>query len=105
MSGGKLPDKLPGIVGTVAELIHVPQELETAIEVALGGQLQDVVVQSWADAQAAIDYLKRTQGGRATFLPLDTLRVGSPLHVSPVPGFIGLASELVTGEPRLRSVI
>lgn len=92
------------VVGAVAALITLPRELETAIEVALGGQLQDVVVETWADAQAAIAYLKRTQGGRATFLPLDTLRVRPPLQAPQVEGVIGIASELIECAPRLRSV-
>lgn len=95
--------QLQGIVGPVAELIRVPPELEVAIEVALGSQLQDVVVRTWADAQTAIDYLKRTKGGRATFLPLDTLRAGRPLDA--VDGAIGVASELVQCEPHLRVVV
>jgi len=96
---------LQGIVGPVAELIRVPQELEVAIEVALGSQLQDVVVTRWTDAQAAIEHLKRTQGGRATFLPLDTLRPGSPLSPVQAVGVIGVASELVECEPHLRVVV
>ena len=96
---------LHGILGTVAELIDVPAELEGAIEVALGGQLQDVVVQSWSDAQDAIDHLKRTSGGRATFLPLDTLRPRRPVRVSPREGVIGLASELVHCEQDLEPIV
>lgn len=92
---------LQGVVGTVAELIHVPRELETAIEVALGSQLQNVVVETWQDAQTAIDHLKRTRSGRATFLPLDTLRSGSPIRPPQMPGVIGVASELVSYESKL----
>ena len=66
--------KLAGVRGTVAELIDVPAAYDTAIEVALGGHLQDVVVERWADAEAAIAHLKRTGAGRATFQPLDTVR-------------------------------
>ncbi len=98
-------NRLSGIVGAAGSLIQVPQQLETAIEVALGGQLQDVVVERWADAQNAIAYLKRTQGGRATFLPLDTLRPGRPLQVTRSPHLIGLASDLVSCEERLRPVV
>ncbi|MBN1579273.1 MAG: chromosome segregation protein SMC [Anaerolineae bacterium] len=104
-AGEQGTDRLAGVIGTVAEAIRVPRELETAIEVALGGQLQDVIVQSWNDAQAAIGYLKRTRGGRATFLPLDTLRPGEPLRTPQLPGVIGLASELVDSDVRLRSVV
>ena len=98
-------ERLGGIVGTVASLIEVPRELETAIEVALGGQLQDVVVERWDDAHAAIQHLKRTQGGRATFLPLDTLRAPRPIRAPEMPGVEGAASELVRCEPRLRPVV
>ena len=96
--------QLTGIVGPVAELIRVPRELETAIEVALGGRLQDIVVESWTAAQEAIAYLKRTRGGRATFLPLDTLRPPSPLRLPRMPGVVGLGSELIEYEPRLRPI-
>ncbi len=96
--------QLGGIRGTVAELLDVPDDLEAAIEVALGSQLQDIVVATWDDAQEAIAYLKRTSGGRATFLPLDTLRPGRPIHVPEMAGVIGLASELVRCDPGLRSV-
>ncbi len=86
---------LPGVLGPIATLIDVPKHLELAIEVALGGRLQDIVVESWDDAQAAIDYLKRTRGGRATFLPLDNLR---PQRRSSSPneeGVLGWAADLV----------
>jgi chromosome segregation protein len=95
---------LAGIVGTVAELIQVPRELETAVEVALGGQLQNIVVETWQDAQSAIDHLKRTRSGRATFLPLDTLRPGQPIRPPDLPGVVGVASDLVSCEPSLQPV-
>ena len=98
------PGRLNGIVGTVAGLIDVPRELETAIEVALGGQLQDVIAETWSDAQQAIAYLKSSQGGRATFLPLDTLRVGQSVRAPQMAGVVGVASDLVQCEPRLRPV-
>jgi chromosome segregation protein len=96
--------RLTGILGTVAELIEVPRELETAIEVALASQLQSIVVESWSDAQASIDYLKRERAGRATFLPLDTLRPGQPIRPPRRAGVIGLASDLVRYESRLKPV-
>ena len=91
--------KLRGIIGPIATLLQVPDYLEQAIEVALGGRLQDIVVESWDDAQAAIDYLKRIRGGRATFLPLDNLR---PQHRQNAPreeGVLGWAAELIDFEP------
>jgi len=87
--------KLTGYVGTVAELLRVPAEYETAIEAALGGRLQDVVVERWADAERAISMLKAGGAGRATFLPLDTLRATPPPTPPKGAGIIGPANELV----------
>ncbi|HET9494438.1 MAG TPA: chromosome segregation protein SMC, partial [Chloroflexia bacterium] len=86
---------LGGLVGTVAELFRVPDAYEVAIEAALGGRLQDVVVRTWSDAEAAIAHLKSTGGGRATFLPLDTLRSGRVLQPPKGPGIVGVARDLV----------
>ena len=68
-----LPEHLDGIIGTVASQIHVPSHLDKAIETALGGAFQNVITKSWFDTLAAIEYLKRSGRGRATFLPLDRL--------------------------------
>ncbi len=97
--------RLSGMVGTVSQIIQTPPELDVAIEVALGSRLQDVVTNSFAEAEAAIDYLKSTRRGRATFLPLDTIRVGEAAIVPDLPGVIGLASELVNTESRLRPIV
>ena len=96
---------LTGIIGAVADQLQVPAELELAIETALGGRLQDVIVERWQDAERAIDWLKRSQGGRATFLPLETLRPSPPVKTPSGPGVVGLASDLVGSEPRLRPVV
>jgi chromosome segregation protein len=96
---------LHGILGTVGRLLEVPPRLERAIEAALGGHVQDVVVARWDDAEAAIDYLKRTGAGRATFLPLDSIRPPRPIHAPTGPGVLGLASELVRADDRFRPVI
>lgn len=90
--------QLTGIVGPLGRLIEVPPELETAVEVALGSHVHDIVVERWADAEAAIAYLKETRSGRATFQPLDTVRPGArsrPDVARASPGVIGIASELV----------
>ncbi|PDW02121.1 AAA family ATPase [Candidatus Viridilinea mediisalina] len=60
----------------VQAIIRTPANIETAIEVALGSRLQNIVVERWADAEDAIAELKRSGAGRATFMPLDTLRSG-----------------------------
>lgn len=96
---------LQGILGALGELIEVPPELERAMEAALGGRVQDIVVRRWEDAEAAVDFLKRSQAGRATFLPLDSLRPGRPADVPRMAGVIGLASELVTFDPAIRPAV
>lgn len=96
---------LAGIIGPVSQIMEVPPDLEVAIETALGGRLQDVVVDSFRHAEAAIAYLKDQRRGRATFLPLDTIRVGRALELPRLSGVVGLASELVESEARLRPIV
>ena len=86
---------LAGMVGTVATLMRVPSELEDAIEAALGARLQNVVAQTWEDAERAIEHLKRSRAGWATFLPLDTLRPHAKLKLAAGTGIVGVASDLV----------
>lgn len=100
--------KLSGIVGTLGTLLHVPAELETAIEAALGGHLSDIVVEQWSDAEAAIAFLKATKAGRATFHPLDTIRslpAGRRPLVAREPGVIGVAADLVEAPPALVPIV
>ncbi|WP_308639215.1 chromosome segregation protein SMC [Paenibacillus silvisoli] len=90
-----------GVHGAVAELIRVPEKVELAIETALGGALQHVVMNDERSARAAIAYLKQRQLGRATFLPLDVIRGRNiPEHdkrtIASMEGFVGVASELVS---------
>ncbi len=95
---------LKGIIGVVAEILHVPPHLERAVEEALGSSLQDIVVERWQDAEAAIAYLKRERAGRATFLPLDTIRPPKRVAAPRGNGIVGLAADLVDVESRLRPV-
>ncbi len=98
--------ELNGIVGTISRLIQAPPELEVALETAWGGRLQDVVVDTFANAEAAIAHLKQNRAGRATFLPLDTVRPGRPADVPDTPGVVGLASALVSiSQERLRPIV
>ncbi len=93
--------QLSGILGTVASLLRVPSHLEKAIEMALGGALQNVITDSWNEASAAIEYLKLQRGGRATFLPLDRLSV-LPLIAAPrTRGILGNAVDLVDFDARV----
>lgn len=88
-------EELSGIVGTVADLLEVPSQLEKAVEAALGNSLQGIVVTTWRDAEAALRLLKEKEAGRATFIPLDSLDMEVPSDVPKSEGVVGRASELV----------
>ena len=96
-----------GICGAVSELIGVAQEYEIAIETALGGAAQNIVTQKESDAKRAINMLKETRGGRATFLPLTAVKgkVMNTSNIANEPGFIGIASSLVIYDAEYAQVI
>ena len=98
---------LRNVHGPVSRLIRTEDGYTVAIEIALGGAMQQIVVDSEADGKAAISYLKRTGGGRATFLPLTTIQ-GKQLQESGLDGcrgYVGSASELVTCDGKYRSIV
>jgi len=91
--------KRKGVFGTISNILKVPKHYETAVEIAGGSNLQDLVVDSTKTASDMISFLKRERVGRATFLPLDKIK---PRRLSPeqrrllkIPGVIGLTSELI----------
>jgi chromosome segregation protein len=96
--------RLHGVVGTVADLLEVPRELERAVEAALGERLQWVVVDTFAAAKQALGLLQQggAGGGQATFLPLDWLNGGPKAHTPDGDGVVGGASTLIgSGYPAL----
>ena len=98
---------LRNVHGPVSRLIRTGDQYTVAIEIALGAAMQQIVVGSEADGKAAISFLKRTGGGRATFLPLSTIQ-GKTLQESGLEdcrGFVGIASHLVTAQDRYRGVV
>jgi len=102
-------ERLEGIEGAIAELIHVPKEYETAIEIALGAATQHIVVDNEKNARAAIQYLKKNSYGRATFLPMNVIKERSIPRTQLVAikghkAFIGIASELITFESKYHSI-
>jgi len=102
--------QLTGIVGAVAELIEVPQEYTLAVETALGGAAQHIVVATEKDGQAGITFLKQQHSGRATFLPLTTIKprfitTRVQENLQGAPGFIGVASDLVDYSEKVSNVI
>ena len=101
----KAKETLRGIEGAVAELIKVPKEYETAIETALGGAMQHVVVEREEHAREAISFLKKNRYGRATFLPLSVIKAReiSANQLSMLkshPAFVGTGSSLIQYDDR-----
>ncbi|SFA38466.1 condensin subunit Smc [Anoxybacillus pushchinoensis] len=97
----KAKHRLKGIHGAVVELMTVPSELETAIEVALGGAAQHIVVENEQSAREAIQFLKHHAAGRATFLPLNVIqRKSLPssvlAEIAKHPAYVGVASQLIS---------
>jgi chromosome segregation protein SMC, common bacterial type len=102
--------QLSGIFGAVAELIRVKETYRTAIEIALGGSSQSIIVADENCGRQAIQFLRRRQAGRATFLPVSVIKGRSVLpderdRVQSHRSFIGLAAELIDCDPRFRQVI
>ncbi len=101
--------QLQGVHGVLAMLLNVPKEYETAMDMVLGGALQNIITQTEHDAKTLIEYLRKNRLGRATFLPLATIR-GRTLnaherHVLTMKGCVGVASELCTYDPKYRNVV
>jgi chromosome segregation protein len=97
---------LKHIRGTVAGLVKTDDKYAVAIETALGGAMQNIVVDTEEDGKEAINYLKRRDGGRATFLPISTIR-GNVLDVKGLrdePGIEGLAIDLVRYDEKYASI-
>ena len=98
---------LRNIHGPVSRLIRTEDSYTVAIEIALGAAMQQIVVGNEQDGKAAISYLKRTGGGRATFLPLSNIQ-GKTLQENGLEncrGFVGIASQLVTSDPKYRGIV
>lgn len=92
---------LKGVHGPVANLVRADDECALAIETALGAAMQNIVIDTQNDGRSAIELLKRSDSGRATFLPIDTIR-GTVMKDAPVndPGFVGIAYDLVRFDPK-----
>ena len=98
---------LHNIHGPVADLLKVPDQYTVAIETALGGAMQNLVVDREEDGKAVIQYLKRRDGGRATILPISSIRPGFLREADSLrrePGFVGVADELISFQPQYKNV-
>ena len=97
---------LRGVRGPIAGLIHVPDRYTIAIETALSGAMQNLVVERDEDGKDAINWLKRRDGGRATFLPMNTIRPAEfrDKAVEREAGFVGMGDALITFEPQYANI-
>lgn len=102
-------DRLGGIIGAVSEHLTFDMHYQTALETALGASSQHIIVEDEESATKAIDFLKRNRAGRATFLPLTTIKARTISSqnqdaIAVSPGFLGMADELVTFDTRLEAI-
>ena len=101
--------RLGGIIGAVSEHLTFDVRYQTALEIALGASSQHIIVEDEQAATKAIDFLKRNRSGRATFLPLTTIKARSISGqnqdvIASSPGFLGMADELVTFDTKLEAI-
>ena len=98
---------LGGICGPVTTLIKVPSQYNIAMEVALGAKMQHIVVNTDSDAKRAIEYLKKRDAGRATFLPVGTIKPRSldEKGLDDCYGYIGIAAELCTADAKYSNIL
>lgn len=96
-----------GLIGVVADILKVDPKYERAIDISLGSNIQNIVVESEIDAKKFVNYLKTQKLGRATFLPLDTMR-GKTIKISPndIEEFhiLGLAYELIDYDKKYNNI-
>ena len=102
-------DRLGGIIGAVSEHLTFDVHYQTAVEIALGASSQHIIVEDENAATKAIDFLKRNRAGRATFLPLTTIKARTISSqnqdtIASSPGFLGMADELVSFDKRLEAI-
>ena len=102
-------NRLGGIIGAVSEHLTFDVRYQTALEIALGASSQHIIVENEQAATKAIDFLKRNRAGRATFLPLTTIKARSISGqnqdvIASSPGFLGMADELVTFDAKLEAI-
>ena len=102
-------DRLGGIIGAVSEHLTFDVHYQTALEIALGASSQHIIVEDENAATKAIDFLKRNRAGRATFLPLTTIKARTISNqnqdaIASSPGFLGMADELVSFDKRLEAI-
>ena len=98
---------LRGVCGPVSKLIETDRKYSTAIETALAASIQNIVVETEADAKRAIAYLKSSKAGRATFLPVATIKAREfkESGFESSAGFVGIADRLVSTQEKYREIV
>ncbi len=98
---------LRGICGPVSKLIEVESKYSVAIETALSNAIQNIVTETENDAKQAINFLKNNKGGRATFLPVATIKAREFKEhgFEDMLGFVGIASDLVKTDKKYQEII
>lgn len=106
----KQKNRIGGIVGAVTELIEVPKQLELAIDIALGAAGQHIVVQDETSGRRAIQFLKQKHSGRATFLPLTSIKPrflpeSIQTQAKSIAGYIGIGSEIIQYPEQVKTIL
>ena len=98
---------LRGICGPVSKLIEVESKYSTAIEAALSNAIQNIITETEADAKNAINFLKKNKGGRATFLPVATIksREFKEHGFENMEGYLGIASDLISCDKKYNEIV
>lgn len=100
-------NELKGVIGAVGEILKVKEGYETAIEIALAAAVQNIITETEEDAKEAIDFLKRSNSGRATFLPLTAIKSASKITNNSIleeNGVVGIAKDLVEYHTRFENI-
>ncbi|WP_163653872.1 chromosome segregation protein SMC [Listeria sp. PSOL-1] len=106
----KAKDHLKGVLGAFIELINIPENYQTAIEITLGASAQNIVTNDAESARSAISFLKEKRAGRATFLPLSTIQSRElPANIRQAlenePAFIAVASDVISFEAKITPIV
>jgi len=98
-------ERLSGIIGPVSTIISTEEKYACAIETALGAAMQNIVTSDETAAKSAINYLKTNNLGRATFLPLTTIKPSSDYNFSKAKGLLGVCSDFVKYDPKYKNIV
>lgn len=106
----KSKEQVAGVIGTVAELIRIPTDYVQAIDTVLGSSGQFIVVENEKSGRDAINFLKQSKSGRATFLPLTSIKPryvpeNVKQKIQNISGYVGIASELVSNDSTVQTII